>query len=74
MKIVIWLVCAFVVSAIVVGLRYAGVLLGAIPMVLLYAGAFALAAFLCKLWDNHLDKKFIAEQKKEREELEKQGK
>ena len=56
MKIFIYVACFFVMIMIQVAAQSAGVLLGAIPMVLLYAGAYWSARGLCKLWDNRNNK------------------
>ena len=53
MKFLIWFLCILVNALIITGLRYSGVLLGAIPTVLLFVGMMALARFLCKKWDEH---------------------
>ena len=50
-KCLIWLGFLFVSSAITTGLAYAGVLLGAIPTVLLFAVACHAARSCCKAYD-----------------------
>jgi len=52
MKVVIYVVCFFVMSLIQSACRVNGIILGAIPTVLLYLGTFWLARALCKAWDN----------------------
>lgn len=52
MKVIIYIVCFFVLLAIQTALANIGIILGGIPIVLLYLGTFALAGFLCKCWDN----------------------
>ena len=56
MKIFIYVACFFVMVMIQVAAQNAGILLGAIPMVLLYLGAYWSARGLCKLWDNRNSK------------------
>lgn len=51
MKVLIWVGCIFVTSLIVGVLGYAGVRLGAIPTVLLYAAMIWVARSLCKAHD-----------------------
>lgn len=51
MKVVIWIACIFLVSAITTALKANGIILGAIPTAAIYGGAVALAGFLCKLLD-----------------------
>ena len=55
MKAWIYIICFFVLVMIQIAINNAGVLLGAIPTVLLYLGTFSLARWLCKLWDNSKD-------------------
>lgn len=50
-KCLIWLGFLFVSSAITTGLAYAGVLLGAIPTILLFAVACYAARSCCKAYD-----------------------
>ena len=50
-KCLIWLSFLFVSSAITTGLTYAGVLLGAIPTILLFAVACYAARSCCKAYD-----------------------
>lgn len=50
-KILIWLLCFFVVSVIQTAAREAGVILGAIPAMLLFGLAWWSAKKLCALWD-----------------------
>ena len=57
MKAVIWIGILFVVSAINTLLGMNGILLGAIPTVLIYCAAIWLAATLCKVWENHRNEK-----------------
>ncbi len=52
MKVFIYIACFFVMVMIQVVAKNSGILLGAIPMVLLYLGALWAARGLCKLWDN----------------------
>ena len=54
MKIVIMLLCFFALAIIQTALRASGIVLGAIPTALLFAGAVWLANVLGKKWDeNH---------------------
>ena len=50
-SILIWLICIIVVNGIMVYIKSAGVLLGAIPTVIIYAVAFWVAQTLCKELD-----------------------
>lgn len=50
-KILIWLLCFFVVSVIQTAAHEAGVILGAIPAMLLFGLAWWSAKKLCALWD-----------------------
>ena len=50
-SILIWLICIIVVNGIMVYIKSAGVLLGAIPTVIIYAVAFWVAHTLCKELD-----------------------
>lgn len=56
MKVFIYIACFFVMVLIQVVAKNAGILLGAIPMVLLYLGAYGAARGLCKMWDNRNNK------------------
>ena len=51
MKALIWIGCMFTVVVILTAFRTNGVLLGALPTVLLYGGAMSLAGALCRGWD-----------------------
>lgn len=53
MKVLIWFGCLFISSAIPVALRSKGILLGAIPTALLFAGTIWLAKTLSGVWDTH---------------------
>ena len=52
MKVFIYIACFFAMVIIQVALQNSGIILGAIPMVLLYLATFGAAKGLCKLWDN----------------------
>lgn len=52
MKVLIYIGCFFVMVLIQVFFKNSGVILGGVPMVLLYLGTLAAAGGLCKLWDN----------------------
>ena len=51
MKVLIWLFCFFVVAVIQTAAREAGLILGAIPAMLLFGLAWWSAKKLCALWD-----------------------
>ena len=53
MKVLIWLFCFFVVAVIQTAAREAGLILGAIPAMLLFGLAWWSAKKLCSLWDQH---------------------
>ena len=53
MKVFIWIGCLFANSVVVVLFGYAGILLGAVPTMLLYGATFWLASTLCRKWDLH---------------------
>lgn len=58
MKIVIWVLCILVYSAVSVLIREAGIVLGGIPTALLgLALVFGPAPALCKAWDKHKKKR-----------------
>lgn len=67
MKILIWGGMIFAVSAITTALRMNGILLGAIPTMLIYGAALFLAGTLCKLWDHHRNEKEARANKAEHE-------
>lgn len=47
LKACVWLVCAFVASAIFVGFQYAGLILGAIPSMIIFGIACFSARSIC---------------------------
>lgn len=53
MKVFIWLFCFFVVAVIQTAAREVGLILGAIPAMLLFGLAWWSAKKLCSLWDQH---------------------
>ena len=57
MKVLIWIICLFAASAINVLISKSTGQLGAIPVFLLYAAAFGIAAALCRAWSVHKMKK-----------------
>lgn len=61
MKVLIWLLCFFVNGLITTLIRESGVILGAIPTVILFASTMWLARTLCQKWDEH---KWVIESKK----------
>lgn len=52
MKVFIYIACFFVMVIIQVVVQNSGIILGAIPTVILYLVAIGAARGLCKLWDN----------------------
>lgn len=61
MKVLIWVLCLFANAMITTIAKENGVILGAIPTVILYALAATLAQSLCGVWDKYKQKK-MAEQ------------
>ena len=57
MKILIWFLCILVYAVITVLFMNSGIILGAIPTVILLGGAMWLAKALCKKWDEQKGKK-----------------
>ena len=57
MKVLIWFLCIFTNALITTLIKEAGVILGAIPTVILYGATFWLARTLCKKWDEHKESK-----------------
>lgn len=57
MKVLIWFLCIFANALITTIIKYNGIILGAIPSVLLFAGTMWLARTLCKKWDVYKEKK-----------------
>lgn len=57
MKFLIWFLCIFANALITTLIKDAGVILGAIPTVILYGATFWLARTLCKKWDEHKEHK-----------------
>ena len=53
MKFLIWFGCILAYSLITTALRTSGILLGAIPTMILFGAMMWLAHFLCKKWDEH---------------------
>lgn len=53
MKVLIWIVCYFVIALITTVLKENGVMLGGIPTIILWLLVFFLARRLCKFWDEH---------------------
>ena len=51
MRALIWIGCIFANAIITTLFKQNGIILGAIPTVLLYLGAVYLARYLCGLWD-----------------------
>ena len=59
MKFLIWFLCIFSNALITTLIKESGVILGAIPTVILYGATFWLARALCKKWDEHKENKAI---------------
>jgi len=59
MKVLIWFLCIFANALFTTLIKKAGVLLGAIPTVILYGAACWLARTLCKKWDEHKENKAV---------------
>ena len=53
MKVLIWILCIFANALITTILKESGILLGAIPTMILFAGMLWVARTLCKKWDEH---------------------
>ena len=51
MKFLIWFGCVLIVSILTAVARMSGIILGAIPMMILYGGMVWVATTLCKKWD-----------------------
>ena len=51
MKVLIWVVCFFVNALVTTIVKESGVILGAIPTVILYGVTIWLARTLCRKWD-----------------------
>lgn len=59
MKVLIWILCFFANALVTTLIKESGVILGAIPTVILYGATFWLARTLCKKWDAHKANKSI---------------
>lgn len=53
MKVLIWILCIFANALITTILKEGGILLGAIPTMILFAATLWLARTLCEKWDEH---------------------
>lgn len=53
MKIFIWFFCILIFSIIETLLKAKGILLGAIPTVLLFSAAISIAKYFCRIWDEY---------------------
>ncbi len=62
MKVIIWLACFFVNALITTAFRSNGILLGAIPTVLLFSATVWVARALCRKWDDHKGNKELEKQ------------
>lgn len=60
MKFLIWFLCFFANALITTLIKEAGVILDAIPTVILYGVTIWLARTLCKKWDEHKENKEAA--------------
>jgi len=67
MKIAIWVVILFIVSAVMTALSMNGIFLGAIPTMLIYVAVIFLARTLCKLWENYSNEKEASKNKEAHE-------
>lgn len=59
MKILIWALSILITSIVAVVIKSAGITLGAIPTMILYAPLFFITPKLCKKWDEHKANKSI---------------
>jgi hypothetical protein len=55
MKVLIWILVLCIPSVITTALKNVGIGLGFLPTVLMYAGAYWLAKFLCEKWQEKRD-------------------
>ena len=53
MKFLIWFICIFANAIITVIIRNHGIILGALPAMVLYGLTFWLARTLCRKWDDY---------------------
>ena len=56
MKVLIWILCIFANTLITTILKESGILLGAIPTMILFGAMLWLARTLCKKWDEHKER------------------
>lgn len=56
MKVLIWFLCIFANALITTLLKESGIILGAIPTMILFGAMLWLARTLCKKWDEHKGK------------------
>lgn len=56
MKVLIWVLCIFANALITTILKESGILLGAIPTMILFGAMLWLARTLCKKWDEHKER------------------
>lgn len=56
MKVLIWILCIFANALITTILKESGILLGAIPTMILFGAMLWLARTLCKKWDEHKER------------------
>lgn len=61
MKFLIWFFCLFVAAAISTLCRMGGIILGGLPTLFLYGGAFWLASYLCKRLDSTNEESVVKE-------------
>lgn len=59
MKVLIWVGCCFIYGLITTLVKQSGVVLGAIPTIILVGGIFWLARTLCKKYDEHKTQKVL---------------
>lgn len=63
MKILIWALSIIITSIVAVLMKSAGITLGAIPTMILYAPLFFITPKLCKKWDEHKVQKDVQDKK-----------
>lgn len=56
MKVLIWILCFFANALITTVLKESGILLGAIPTMILFGATLWLARTLCKKWGEHKER------------------
>lgn len=69
MKFLIWFLCIFANALITTLIKETGVILGAIPTVILYGATIWLARTLCKKWEEHKENKETRKKPKNHDSL-----